>query len=122
MSMSMPMPNAKFQCQCPMLERRFALDVLNWTERVVAKCHENNLLVIPNYSEMSLTDENILKVANLTDGLLAEGMPVLWQLWLHFDHLTIGAFMHLCICAFEHLSIRQFSIWLWCTCAVVLYV
>lgn len=52
---------------------RYTADILNWTARAVERIHAQGMLVIPNFSGMSLTDENILLAANLTDGMLAEG-------------------------------------------------
>ena len=44
----------------------------------MAKIHAVGLLVIPNYNTYALGDTNVLRVTNLTDGILAESGFTIW--------------------------------------------
>ena len=62
----------------PKNDPQYAVDVLDWTKRVVDAVHNIGLLVIPNFSEQNM-EPNTLRVTNLTDGILAEGGFVSWN-------------------------------------------
>ena len=53
-------------------DTQYTADVLDWTERAVARIHAAGMLVIPNYSVIDLGNADVLRVTNLTDGILAE--------------------------------------------------
>lgn len=61
----------------PAQDPKYEADIIEWTERAVERIHnDTGLLVIPNFSEHSLANDGVLKVANLTDGFLAEGLLI----------------------------------------------
>lgn len=62
----------------PIHDPQYTLDVLEWTRLASIAIHKLGLLVIPNYSKMTL-DSNTLAVANYTDGFLAEGGFTSWN-------------------------------------------
>ena len=64
----------------PSTDPQYGEDVLDWTKRAVERIHdETGLLVIPNYSGMDLGDSKVLRVGNLTDGILAESGFTSWN-------------------------------------------
>ena len=52
--------------------------MLDWTKRASKAIHSVGLLVIPNFSSDSLSEE-ALEVGNYTDGILAEGGFTGWS-------------------------------------------
>eukprot|EP00935_MAST-01C_sp_MAST-1C-sp1_P001871 g1871.t1 len=63
----------------PKTDPKYKKDVLDWTERAVAAIHKEGLLVIPNFSGLSLSSAGALAVGNLTDGILAEAGFAEWN-------------------------------------------
>lgn len=62
----------------PKTDPKYAADVLDWTRRATSAIHEVGMLVIPNFSEYAFSDD-VLAVANATDGFLAEGGFTIWN-------------------------------------------
>jgi hypothetical protein len=69
----------KYNASAPEADSAYAADVLDWTRRAVDAIHAAGMLVIPNFSSDDLNDDSVLAVANLTDGMLAEGGFASWN-------------------------------------------
>lgn len=69
-----------YNATAPKEDPMYTAGVLDWTHRAVAAIHNLGMLVIPNFSPpgYAFTDE-ILEVANATDGLLAEAGWTIWD-------------------------------------------
>ena len=68
----------KYDATDPAKDPQYTKDVIDWTKRASKAIHSVGLLVIPNFSSDSLSEE-ALEVGNYTDGILAEGGFTGWS-------------------------------------------
>ena len=68
----------KYDANDPAKDPQYTKDVIDWTKRATKAIHSVGLLVIPNFSSDSLSEE-ALEVGNYTDGILAEGGFTGWS-------------------------------------------
>lgn len=68
-------------------DAKYQAAVLDWLARAVRAIHDLGMLVIPNFSAMDFS-AGVLAVANLTDGILAEGGFTTWNPVPHSASMT----------------------------------